>query len=79
MKHLSAKIQKAISNIVITEKNEKLSLTSEIPEIQGAFSDKVTPDIDGFTDEPVVQSQPAFTYSKLTIETLEGGVKDVQC
>ena len=79
MKHLSAKIQKAISNIVITEKNEKVSLTSEIPEIQGAFSEKVTPDIDGFTDEPVVQSQPAFTYSKLTIETLEGGVKDVQC
>ena len=79
MKHLSAKIQKAISNIVITEKNEKVSLTSEIPEIQGAFSEKVTPDIDGFTDEPVVQSQPAFTYSKLTMETLEGGVKDVQC
>ena len=79
MKHLSAKIQKATSNIVITEKNEKLSLTSEIPGIQGAFSDKVTPDIDDFTDEPVVQSQPAFTYSKLTIETLEGGAKDVQC
>ena len=78
MKHLSAKIQKAISNIVITEKNEKVSLTSEIPEIQGAFSEKVTPDIDGFTDEPVVQSQPAFTCSKLTIETLEEGVKHVQ-
>ena len=79
MKHLSAKIQKVTSNVVITQKNEKLSLTSEILEIQGTFSDKVTPDIDGFTDEPVVQSQPAFTYSKLTIETLEGGVKDVQC
>ena len=79
MKYLSAKIQKAISNVVVTQKNEKLSLTSEILEIQGTFSDKVTPDIDGFTDEPVVQSQPAFTCSKLTIETLEEGVKHVQC
>ena len=25
------------------------------PGPQGPFSDKVTPDIDGFTDEPVVQ------------------------
>ena len=79
MKHLSAKIQKVTSNVVITQKNEKLSLTSEIVEIQGTLSDKVTPDIDGFTDEPVVQSQPAFTCSKLTTETLEEGVKHVQC
>ena len=26
-----------------------------IPGTQGAFSDKVTPEIDGFTDEPVIQ------------------------
>ena len=57
----------------------KKCLTSEILEIQGTFSDKVTPDIDGFTDEPVVQSQPAFTCSKLTTKTLEEGVRHVQC
>ena len=44
-----------ISNIVITEKNEKLCQTTRIPGTQGAFSDKVTHDIVGFTDEPVVQ------------------------
>ena len=44
-----------ISNIVITEKNEKLCQITGIPETQGALSDKVAPDIDGFTDEPVVQ------------------------
>ena len=42
---------------VITEKNEKLYQTTGIPGTQGAFSDKVTPDIDGFTDEPVVQCE----------------------
>ena len=30
--------------------------TTRISVIQGAFSDKVTPDIDGFTDEPLDQS-----------------------
>ena len=42
---------------VITKKNEKLYQTTGIPGTQGAFSDKVTPDIDGFTDEPVVQCE----------------------
>ena len=42
-----------ISIIVFTEKN-KLSdyMDTRVP--QGAFSDKVTPDIDDVTDEPVV-------------------------
>ena len=52
---MSTKIQEVTSNIVITEKNEKLCHTTAIPRIQGAFSDKVTPNIDGFTDKPVVQ------------------------
>ena len=56
----------------------KKCLTSGILGIQRACSDKVTLEIDGFTDEPVVQSQPAITWSKLTIETLEQGVKYVQ-
>ena len=43
-----------ISNIVITENKEQCQITG-IPGTQGAFSDKVTPDIDGFTDEPAVQ------------------------
>ena len=36
---------------------EKLKIiqTTGIPGVQGAFSDKVTPDIDVFTDELVVQ------------------------
>ena len=54
-KHLSTKIQEVTSNIVIIEKNEKLCHTTAIPGTQGAFSDKVTPNIDGFTDKPVVQ------------------------
>ena len=37
-----------ISNIVITEKDEKLYQATRIPENQGAFSDKVTPDISWF-------------------------------
>ena len=55
------KIQEVISNIVFTEKNEKLCQTAEIPETQGAFSDKVALDIDGFTDEPVVQCDVQIT------------------
>ena len=31
-----------------------------IPGTQWAFSDKVTPDIDGFTDKPVVQCDVQF-------------------
>ena len=50
---MSTKIQEVISNIAITEKNEKLCHTTGIPRTQGAFSDKVTLDVDGFTDEPV--------------------------
>ena len=52
---MGTKIQKVISNIVITEKNEKLCQTRGIPGTQGLFSDNVTSDVDGFTDEPVVQ------------------------
>ena len=52
---MSTKIQKVTSNIVITEKNEKLCHATGIPGTQGAFSDKVTPNINGFTDETVVQ------------------------
>ena len=55
LKYLSAKIQEVISNIVITERNEKLCQTTGIPGTQGAFSDKLTPNIDVFIDEPVVQ------------------------
>ena len=40
------KIQKVISNV-------RLQLS--IPGIQGKFLDKVTPDIDRFTDKPVIQ------------------------
>ena len=48
-------IQKVISDIVNTRKNQKLCQTIEIPGTQGAISDKVTPDIIVFTDEPVDQ------------------------
>ena len=43
--------------MAITSKNEKqyVRLQLSIRETQGAFSDKVAPNIDGFTDEPVVQ------------------------
>ena len=55
LKHLSKKIQEVISNIIITEKNEKLGQTTGILGTQEVFSDNVTADIDGFTHEPVVQ------------------------
>ena len=49
-------MQEVPSNVVIAEKNEKLCHTATgIPWTQGAFSDKVTPYVDGFTDQPVVQ------------------------
>ena len=41
--------------MVITERNEKLCQTTGIAGIQGAFSDKVTTNIDVFIDEAVVQ------------------------
>ena len=53
-KHLSTKIQELISNIVIWEKWKTLS-DIRIPGTQIIFSRKVSPDIDGSTDEPVVQ------------------------
>ena len=54
------KTQEATSNVAITEKNEqqyvRLQLTKYTSDRCWAFSDKaVAPDIDGFTDEPVVQ------------------------
>ena len=55
LKHSSMEIQEVISNIVITEKNGKLCQTTGIQRNLGTFLDKVTPDIDGFTDEPVVK------------------------
>ena len=54
---MNAKIQQVVSNIVITEKNEKLCQTTDIAGTDGAFSNKVTPDIDVFTDELVVQCE----------------------
>ena len=42
------------SNVPVTVKNEELCQTTGIPGNQGAFLDKVTSDIDGFTDELVV-------------------------
>ena len=50
----STKIQEVISNIVITEKNEKQCQNTRIPGTQGTFS-KLPQTFDGFTDEPVVQ------------------------
>ena len=43
-----------ISIIVITEKNEKLSDYKDTRFPKGTFRDKFNPDIDSFTDEPVV-------------------------
>ena len=53
VKHLSTKIQEMTSNVVITQKN--VYHITGIPGTQRAFSDKVAPDIDVLTDEPVVQ------------------------
>ena len=57
LKHLSTKIQESTSNVAITEENEKeyARLQLSIPGTHLVFSDKVAPDIDGFTNEPVVQ------------------------
>ena len=52
---MSTKTQELISDIVINEKNEKQYQITGIPRTHGACSDKVTPDIDGFTDKLVVQ------------------------
>ena len=57
LKPFSKKIQEFTLNIAITEKNEKqyVRLQLSILGTQEAFSNKVDPDIDGFTDGPVVQ------------------------
>ena len=57
LEHLSTKIQESSSNVAITEKNEKqyVRLYLSIPETHGEFSDKIAPNIDGYTNEPVVQ------------------------
>ena len=47
------KIQEVICHYCENEK--KLSQTARIPETQEAFLHKVNADINGFTDEPVVQ------------------------
>ena len=54
---LSTKRQEVTSNVAITKKNEKqyLRLQLSIPGTQRVFSDKVTPNIDDFTDEREVQ------------------------
>ena len=60
------KIKELTSNVAITEKNENqyvhtcptcwTNFTARyIRDPSGIFSDKVIPDIDGFTDEPVVR------------------------
>ena len=50
---MSTKIQEVTSNVTITKKKEKqfVRLQLSIPWTQGAFSDKITSDNDGFTDE----------------------------
>ena len=48
------KIQEVTSNVVIAEKNGKVRLRLNILGTQGAFLEKVTSDIDGFTDGRVV-------------------------
>ena len=53
-KYLSTKIHELIWNIVIWEKWRTLS-DIRVPGTQGTFSRKVTPDIDSFTDETVIQ------------------------
>ena len=57
LKHLSLKIQEVASIVAITVKNEKLSDANyrETAGTQKAFSDKITFNIDGFTDEPFFQ------------------------
>ena len=57
MKHLSTKIQEVTSNVAIIVKNEKLCQTTGMPGSQGAYSGKVTSDIDSFTDDTVVQCE----------------------
>ena len=54
---MSTKLQEITSNVAISEKNEKqyVRLQLSITGTQEAFLDKVTPDIDGFTGEQVVQ------------------------
>ena len=50
LKHLSTKILESTTNVMITKKNEKqyIRLQLSIPGTQGAFLDKVAPDIDDF-------------------------------
>ena len=52
---MSVKTQEVTSNKAIIEKNKKLCQPTGIVGNQGTFSDKVTPDTDVFTDQPVVQ------------------------
>ena len=56
LKHFNIKTQELASNVAINQKNEKQYVRpqSSIPETKGFFLDNVTPDINGFTDEPVV-------------------------
>ena len=52
---MSTKIQEVISNVAITANNEKqyARLQQSIPRTQQRFLDKVTLDINSFTDEQV--------------------------
>ena len=52
---MSVKTQEVTSNMAITEKSKKLGQPTRIVGNQRTFSDKVTPDTDVFTDQPVVQ------------------------
>ena len=53
------KIQEVTSNVAITEKNEKQNVKKSYSQVylirKGHFQKKLLPDIDGFTDETVVQ------------------------
>ena len=56
LKHLSTKILESTTNVMITKKNEKqyIRLQLSIPGTQGAFLDKVAPDIDDLGQETLV-------------------------
>ena len=64
LKNSIMKIQDVTSNVAITEENEKKygRLQLSIPGIQRSFLDKVTPDIDGFTAEPVFHQCKMFKF-----------------
>ena len=49
------KIQEVTSDVAITEKKSISDKSCRYTRVAGSYTDKVMPDIDYFTDEPVVQ------------------------